>query len=54
MVEEPVRDPRLLGDVADAAGVVALRREDADGRVEDEAALVGASLVERSVNADSL
>ncbi len=40
VVEETVRDPRLFGDVADARGVVALRREDADGRVEDDAALL--------------
>jgi hypothetical protein len=40
VVEEPVGDPRLLGDVADATGVVALPREDAHGRVEDDPALV--------------
>ena len=41
VVEEAVRDPRLLGDVADAARVVALRREHADGGVENDAPLVG-------------
>jgi hypothetical protein len=40
VVEEPVRDSRLLGDVTDPRGVIALAREDADGRVEDEPALV--------------
>ena len=40
MVEQPVRDARLLGDVADAGGVVAVAREDAHGRVEDEAPLL--------------
>ena len=40
VVEEPVRDARLLGDVADAGGVVAVAGEDADGGVEDEAALL--------------
>ena len=40
VVEQPVRDTRFLGDVADAAGVVALAREDAHGRVEDEPPLV--------------
>ena len=40
VIEQPVRDARLLGDVADARGVVALAREDADGRVEDQPALL--------------
>jgi hypothetical protein len=40
VVEEPVRDARLLGDVGDAARVVALRGEHADGRIEDHATLV--------------
>ena len=35
VVEQAVRDARLLGDVADAARVVAAAREDADGGVED-------------------
>ena len=39
MVQEPVRDARLLGDVADARGVVAVAGEDAHGRVEDQAPL---------------
>jgi hypothetical protein len=41
VVEEPVGDAGLLGDVADARGVVPVAREHADGRVEDQAALVG-------------
>ena len=40
MVEQAVRDARLLGDVADARGVVAVAGEDADGGVEDQAALL--------------
>ena len=40
MVEQAVRDACLLGDVADARGVVAVAGEDAHGRVEDEAALL--------------
>ena len=40
VVEQAVGDARLLGDVADARGVVALAREDADGRLDDEAALL--------------
>ena len=43
MVEQAVRDPRLLGDVADAGRVVAAAREDADGRVEDDATLLRAA-----------
>ena len=35
VVEEAVRDAGLLGDVADAARVVAAAREHADGGVED-------------------
>ena len=40
VIQQPVRDPRLLGDISDAARVVALGREDTDGRIEDHAALV--------------
>ena len=40
VVEQAVRDPRLLGDVADARGVVAVSGEDADGGIEDQAALL--------------
>ena len=40
VVEQAVRDARLLGDVADAGGVVAVAREDAHGGVDDEAALL--------------
>ena len=36
VVEQAVRDARLLGDVADARGVEALVREHPDGGVEDE------------------
>ena len=35
MVQEPVRDARLGGDVADAGSVEALAGEDAHRRVED-------------------
>jgi len=37
VVEEPVGDARLLGDVADPAVVVAAAREHADGGVEEQA-----------------
>ena len=40
MVEQAVRDAGLLGDVADARGVVAVAGEDADGGVDDEAPLL--------------
>jgi hypothetical protein len=40
VVEQTVRDTRVLGDVADARAVVAALGEDAHGRVEDELALV--------------
>ena len=40
VVEEPVRDARLLGDVPDARGVVAGAGEHPDGRVEDEPLLL--------------
>ena len=40
VVDEPVGDPRLVGDVGDAAVVEALAGEDVDRRVEDLAALV--------------
>ena len=40
MVEEPVRNTGLLGDVADARPVVATAREHANGRVEDALALL--------------
>jgi hypothetical protein len=35
-----VRDTGFLGDVTDPAGVVALARKDAHGRVENEPTLV--------------
>ncbi len=50
MVEEAVRDARLLRDVADARGVEAVAREDAHGRVEDLPALLLLRAIERSVN----
>ena len=40
VVDEPVGDARLVGDVGDAGRVEALAGEDADRRVEDLAALV--------------
>ena len=40
MVDEAVGDTRFLGDLADAAGVVALARKGADGRIEDLAPLL--------------
>ena len=40
MVQKPVCDARLFGDVPDAARVVALAGEDANGRVENEPTLV--------------
>ena len=40
MVEQAVRDARLLGDVADARGVEAVAREDAHRGVEDPATLL--------------
>ena len=40
VVDEAVGDARLVGDVRHAAGVEALAREHAHGRVEDQAALV--------------
>jgi hypothetical protein len=40
VVEQPVGDARLLGDVADPGGVEPPTREDADGRVEDLATLL--------------
>ena len=42
VVDEAVGDAGLLRDVADARGLVALRREDAHGRVEDLPLLVPA------------
>ena len=44
VVDEPVRDARLVGDVRDAAGVEALVGEHPHGGVEDHAPLVGAAL----------
>ena len=41
VVDEPVGDAGLVGDVRHAAGVKALAREHADRRVEDHPALVG-------------
>jgi hypothetical protein len=41
VVDEPVGHAGLVGDVAHAALVEALAREDAHRRVEDEAALLG-------------
>src|SRR6185437_3071763 len=40
VVDEPVGDTGLVGDVGDAAGVEALAREHAHGRVEDQAPLL--------------
>ncbi len=40
VVDEAVGDAGLVGDVRDAAGVEALAREHAHGRVEDQPALV--------------
>ena len=40
MVEQAVRDPRLLGDVTHPGGVVAAAGEDPDGSVEDESSLL--------------
>ena len=40
VVDEPVGDAGLVGDVRDAAGVEALAGEDADRRVEDQPPLV--------------
>src|SRR5712692_7449121 len=40
VVEKPVRDARLLGDVPDPARVVALPREDTDGGIEQQPALL--------------
>ena len=40
MVEQAVGDACLLGDVADAGGVVAVACEHAHGGVEDQAALL--------------
>ena len=44
VVDEAIGDAGLVGDVGDAAGVKALAREHAHGRVEDRAALVGGGL----------
>jgi len=40
VVEQAVRDARVLGDVADARAVVTMLGEDANRGVEDEGALV--------------
>jgi hypothetical protein len=40
VVQQPVGDTRFLRDVADPGRVIALAREDANGCVEDEPALV--------------
>ena len=40
VIDEAVGDARLVGDVGHAAGVEALAREHAHGRVEDDPALV--------------
>ncbi len=40
VVQQPVRDARLLGDVADARGVEPVAREHANGGVEDPPALL--------------
>ena len=40
VVEQAVRDPGLLGDVADARGVEAVSGEDANRGVEDPATLL--------------
>src|SRR3954453_20514614 len=44
VVDEPVGDAGLVGDVRDAAGVEALAREDLHRRVEDQPALVSRRL----------
>ena len=41
VIDEPVRDPGLVGDVRHAAGVKALAREHPHRGVEDHPALVG-------------
>ena len=41
VVDEPIGDARLVGDVGNAARVVALAREHPHGRVQDLAAAVG-------------
>ena len=40
VVEQPVRDAGLLGDVTDAAVVIAAAREDPHGGVEEQPALL--------------
>src|SRR5439155_16432032 len=40
VIEQPVGDTRLLGDVTDTRRVIALAREDAHSGIEDEAPLV--------------
>jgi hypothetical protein len=40
VVQEPVRDTRLLGDVADPRTVVAAPCEDPNGRVQQDLSLV--------------
>jgi hypothetical protein len=40
VVDEPVGDAGLVGDVRDATGVETLTREDPHGGVEDQPALV--------------
>ena len=40
MVEKAVRDTRFLGDVTDARGVVAVSGKDANGGIDDQAALL--------------
>ena len=40
MVEQAVRDARLLGDVTDPRGVVPLARKDPHCRLDDETALL--------------
>ena len=45
VVDEPVGDARLVGDVRHAAGVEALAREDAHGGVEDQPPLVDRGLL---------
>ena len=44
VVDEPVGDARLVGDVGDAAGVEALAREHPHGGVEDQPSLLGGGL----------
>src|SRR5262249_36303721 len=48
VVDESVRDPRLIGDVGDPAGVKSLAREHAHGGIEDHPPLVDGGGLGRS------